>query len=232
MSIILIIIIGVVITVLGIIGYLEKLFGLEIPRVIYIIFLAIFILISGYSLYRQVTSEVKMSELELRANTIQSIQLRVSIEATTSKKPISDKRTSAGLGSAAALFTEDKTRYRFITDYQYSTQQISENTNCLTLVYEPEDPTQLYGKPIDFLDNIDVFVCNYSSFFQTARFDPGSMGNSIDITVFINGVDVVAIRDKMTSPGVLAGGQVVLDINKEFTNISEKYLERLQNKNH
>ena len=183
-----------------------------------------------FSIYRQIKSEVKVSELELKANTIQSIQLNITIKATTSEQQISEKETSVGLSSAVALFTKDKTRYRFVTNYQYSIQQVSENTKCLNLIYQPEDPTQLCGKPIDFLNNIDVFVCNYSSFFQSAGFNPGSIGNPIDITVFINGVDVIAIRDKVASPGTLAGGQAALDISKEFANISDAYSERIRKK--
>jgi len=224
------------VTALGVLGYLEKVFGFQLSQIIYIILLATFVTISigqlGFSLYRERTAKAQISELELRANTIQSIQLHVSIDAMTPSRPIGNKETSVGLMSAVALFSKDKTRYRFVTDYQYSMQQISENVNRLMLVYSPEDPTQLLGKPISYLQNMDAFKCDYSDFFRQAGFDPGSMGNPVSITVFLNGVDVVVLDDRRAAPGVLANGQATMNMSKDFAQVSNLYSSRIRAKMH
>jgi hypothetical protein len=225
------IIIAIVVATLGILGYLEKIFGRKFSRRSYVILLAVFVLFSilqlAFTLYKQINSAVQISELSLRSNTIQTIQLRVSIDATTPNRTPGDKETSIGIMNPVALFSKDMTRYRFVTDYSWSNQQISDNTSRLTLTYEPEDPTQLYGKQINFLENMDILVLNYSTFFKSINFDPGAMGNTVDITVLINGTDVFTLHN-LATPGLLASGPCNVNISEAFGNISKSYSVKLK----
>jgi hypothetical protein len=225
------IIIAIAVAILGVLGYLEKIFGRKFPRRSYIILLAVFILFSilqlAFTIYKQISSEVQISELSLRSSAIQTIQLRVSIDAITPNHMPGDKETSIGIMSSLALFSKDMTRYRFVTDYSFSNQQISDNTSRLTLIYEPEDPLQLYGRQISFLENMDTLAFDYSSFFKSINFEPGSMGNTIDVDVLLNGTYVFTLHNSAT-PGVLASGPCKVDISGAFSNISKSYSAKLK----
>ncbi len=88
---------------------------------------------------------------------IQSIILRVYIETDTQPRKVtgpSDADTSAGLQSAVALFTKNRDRIRFVTDYQFKDRQISETRRRLSFTYTPETPEQIVGKEISFLTSI------------------------------------------------------------------------------
>ncbi len=199
-------------------------------RTTYKVLLVIFIGFSSLSVYIQISSEIKTSDLELQANSIHSIQMHVSIESTTLKQPMSGKDTSVGISNAVALFSEDNTRYRFVTDYQYSTQQISENITRLDFIYNPEEPAQLSGKPISFLENMKVFACDYSSFFQLTGLQPSEINNSLSLTVFVNGIEVINIRDETVASEMLTSGQGNMDVSNEFANVNKEYFNRLKSK--
>ncbi len=173
----------------------------------------------------------EITELGRRANIIQSIELHISIDAVTTVRPTTAKSTSVGVQSAVALFSEDNTRYRFVTDYQWSIQQVSPTLRRISFVYKPEEPSQLLGHQIEFLEQMELFVCNYSGFFkQRVSDDTGSEGTYMNLTILLNGLDVITLRKRYAAPGVLFSGQAKMDMSKEFANISERYALRLRAK--
>lgn len=171
----------------------------------------------------------KVKELEQITNIIQSLELHVFVNIKTPESQITDKETSAGLSSVIALFARDKTRYRLITDFQFTVQQIAPTIKTIGFIYRPENPLQILGKQLDFLKNIDNFVCNYQNFLKTVKIDD-NLGGTIDINVFVNGVDVIALRDLSLNAGVLSGGQAMLDINESFAKIPERYIVKIKEK--
>lgn len=230
MSIILIIIFGLITLALGIIGYIEKLIRKKPTKRIYLVLLLIFITISigqiSYSLYSKLSSESQISELELKTNAIQSIQIRFDLETTNAKNK--GNNSYIGLTNQISLLTKSNIAYHFVNTIDITSTQISENVTRLNFIYEPQDPTELYGRTIGFLKDINVFVCDYSSFLLPT--ESKLISNSFDITIFINGIDVIAIHNNVTS-GVLERGQAMMDLSNEFTNIEYIYSEKLKIKN-
>ena len=169
------------------------------------------------------------AHVKRRVNVLHSIELHVSIDAVTPDRPETGKLWSLGLGSVVALFSSDMTRYRFVSDLEFCTQQISPNVNRIMFVYKPEDPTQLLGRQITFLEEIHTFVCDYSKFSRRCGFDTGNESNVVNVLVLLNGVEVVELRI-IATPGLLTSGQASFDISEAFDNISEKYALRLKAK--
>ncbi len=56
------------------------------------------------------------------------------------------------------------------------------------------------------------------------------MGNSISITVFLNGVDVIRMQDKRAGPGVIINRLTTMDISQEFADINNTYSLRIKAK--
>ncbi len=131
--------------------------------------------------------------------------------------------------SAVGLFTKDKKRYRFVTDYQFSVQQVQPTINRIMLKYEPETPTEILGNPLEVLQDIEIFACDYSGFFKTVGFATGDQGNVVTIEVLLNGVRVAHL-EKNEAPGVLAAGQCNLDVSTVFANITGLYAEQVKTK--
>lgn len=219
-------------TLFGALGYIEKIYNLQWPRKVHIGLLALFLTLSAaniiFSYYKDRASGNKIAGLERKANILHSIELHGSVDAKTPDTPVTESQTSAGMQSAVAFFTEDGTRYRFVTDFQFSQQQVAPNLRRISFVYKPEDPSQLLGRQISFLENINRFAFNYSAFFKTVGFGIGSQYNSISLTVFVNGVDLGILSDLRVDPGLVASRQVNIDVTKGFSNISQRYALQLK----
>jgi len=171
----------------------------------------------------------RINELEKKSNIIQSLELHVFVNIKTLKSQVTDRETSPGLSSAIALFTKDKMRYRFVTDFQFAMHQITPTIKRIEFIYRPENPLQILGKQIDFLKNMNKFVCNYQNFLERVKISD-KLGSTVDINVFVNGVDVITLRDLNSNAGVLSGGQAVLNINDSFEKIPERYIVKIREK--
>ena len=173
-----------------------------------------------------IKKDEEIADLNKKVNVIHTMELQVAIDLPTDPRPIGEKETSVGLSSSVALFTDEKIRYRFVTDFQYSTWQIQDNINRIMFRYEPEEPSQILGRPIEFLSDIKIFVCNYSSFLEKVGFTPGDKGSVVTIEIFLNGVRIADLKNT-ADPGVLAKGQAELDVSSIFSNITEQYSTKL-----
>ena len=138
------------------------------------------------------------------------------------------KSTSAGIQSVVALFTKEKVRHRFVTDFQFSFQQLSPNIRRAMFVYRPEEPTKILGKKIDYLNDIEMFAANFSNFIDHIGFDRKNQEHMISITVLLNGVEIVTLNNLAITEGSLYSGQLNFEITKSFQNISERYQEQIE----
>jgi len=171
----------------------------------------------------------RINELENKSNIIQSLELHVFVNIKTLESQATDRETSAGLSNAIALFAKDKTRYRFVTDFRFTIQQITPTVKRIEFIYRPEDPVQILGKQIDFLENMEKFVCNYQTFLRKVNITD-NLGSTVNINVFVNGIDVITLRDLNCNAGVLSGGQAALSINDSFKKIPERYIVKIKEK--
>lgn len=154
---------------------------------------------------------------------INSIVLQVSIETQTIASTVTDVKVSAGLGSALALFTANKTRFRFVTDFMIRDQQLTPVQRRLTFVYTPETPTELLGKPIELLASINLLAVDYAKIFATKHFDT-TIGDTIfNCSVIINGVSVATISAGVKPAGSLGTGQANLNVVEVFSKIPGAY---------
>ncbi|HOO49856.1 MAG TPA: hypothetical protein PLU81_10825 [Deltaproteobacteria bacterium] len=154
---------------------------------------------------------------------INSIALHVSIDTQTIDSTVTDVKVSAGLGSALALFTAEKTRFRFVTDFMIRDQQLTPTQRRLTFVYTPETPTELLGKPIELLASINLLAVDYAKIFKIKHFDTTLGDTFLNCSVIINGVSVVKISDRVQPTGVLGAGQTNLDVGDKFSQIPDVY---------
>lgn len=154
---------------------------------------------------------------------IRSIQLRVSIETQTGTTQFADPQTDVGLGSVIALFTRDKTRVRFVSDFRVVDHQRAPNRRRLSFVYEPESPTDILGKPIEFLASVEVLAVSYAEIFQTERFDTNNDATEFHCVVVVNGIPIAEIRSGVQPPGTLNQSQANLQVASVFSRIPETY---------
>jgi hypothetical protein len=154
---------------------------------------------------------------------IQSIRLYVSIETETTAAAVSDPQTDVGLGSVVALFTRDKTRIRFASDFKIVDHQRTSTRRRLSFVYEPETPIEVLGKPVGFLGTIDALVVNYAEIFQTERFDTQNERTEFHCAVVVNGIPIAELRAAVQPPGTLSRGQANLQVADVFGRIPDAY---------
>lgn len=88
------------------------------------LFFVVALLISIRAVANEYKNQKQINALEKRVNVINSIEIRVNLDEITEKGTPGERETSAGIQSAIALFTADKTRHRFVTDFQFSFQQM------------------------------------------------------------------------------------------------------------
>jgi hypothetical protein len=154
---------------------------------------------------------------------INSIVLQVLIETQTIVSTVTDVKVSAGLGSALALFTADKTRFRFVTDFMIRDQQLTPTLRRLTFVYTPETPTELLGKPIELLASINLLVMDYAKIFSIKHFDTTLGDTILNCYVIINGVSVATVSAGVQPTGALGAGQTNLNVGEVFSKIPDVY---------
>jgi hypothetical protein len=171
----------------------------------------------------------RISELEGHIFLINSMEIRVQIHATTTGKGRIEGGTSVGLANAIALFSKDGKRYRFITDFEFTTQQMDSVTKVLRLVYFPETPNEILGKHIQFLQDMDVLVIDYSDFLKGIHFLRKVEGTMITkVQVVINGIEALSFAASESHPGVFSEGQSSIDVGGYFLNILEEYGKRVK----
>ena len=154
---------------------------------------------------------------------IQTMVLRVFVETETPDAEPGDVQTDVGLGSVVALFTRDKTRIRFESDFRVTDQQVSRNRRRVGFVYSPETPTDILGKDVNFLATIDVLAVNRAEIFQSEKFDTSNDKTRFSCSVFVNGVNVATVDAGVQPPGALQKGQVNLDVAAAFANALHVY---------
>jgi hypothetical protein len=154
---------------------------------------------------------------------INSIVLDVSVETETAPSKPTGVQTDIGLGSALALFTRDKTRIRFVTDFQVRVQQVAETRRRIAFTYTPETPGDILGKSVDFLSAIDVLVVNYAELFATEHFDTAQTNTRLQCVVRVNGIAVSTITAGVAPTGALSMGQASLRVAEEFSVIPDTY---------
>jgi hypothetical protein len=154
---------------------------------------------------------------------INSIVLNVSVETETAPSKATEVQTDAGLSSALALFTRDKTRIRFVTDFMIRDQQVTETRRRLSFTYSPETPAAILGKPVDFLSAIDVLAVNYAEIFTTEHFDTSQTETRLQCIVMVNGISVSTINLDVKSTGTLSKGQANVSVAEAFSRIPGIY---------
>ena len=76
---------------------------------------------------------------------------------------------------------------------------------------------------------MDKFVCNYQDFLEKVKISD-NLGSTVDINVFVNGVDVITLRNLNCDARVLSGGQATLNISDSFGKIPERYIVKIKEK--
>ena len=175
--------------------------------------------------------EKKVAELETRLSLINAIDLHVFIYEKTSTKPKGEVKTGMGMQSAVAFFNENEERFRFVTDFQFSHQQIDFETNVGILKYKPENPSQIIGKDISFLENFKVLVYNYSDFLQYLGFDRKNTIHRLGIKLFINGIEIMDLKNIGHENGELYSGQLSINLEEQFEDLNKKYRDKISPEN-
>lgn len=152
---------------------------------------------------------------------INAITLRISVDTETPVTTPTEVGTDAGLQSIVGLFTKDKTRIRFATDFLLRDQQVSETHRRISFTYTPETPEEILGKPLDFLSSIDVLAVNYAEIFGIKKFDTSRSKSQLQCVVSVNGVAVATINTDIP-PGTLKG-QANFSVAQAFTSIPAAY---------
>ena len=153
---------------------------------------------------------------------IHSMTLRVTIETTTPSTAPNEAGTDAGLQSIIGLFTKDKTRIRFATNFTLQDQQVSETNRRLTFTYTPETPEEILGKPVEHLSLIDVLAVNYSEIFQIKKFDTALTPSVFQCAISVNGILVGSLKTDVP-PGTFTKGQANLVVAPAFEGIPARY---------
>jgi hypothetical protein len=154
---------------------------------------------------------------------INSMALNVSVETETAPSKLTEVQMDVGLSSTLALFTRDKTRIRFVTDFMIRDQQVTETRRRLSFSYSPETPADVLGKPVDFLSAIDVLAVNYAEIFATEHFDTSQTETRLQCAVMVNGIAVGTINLGVKPTGTLSKGQANVSVAETFSKIPSVY---------
>jgi len=147
---------------------------------------------------------------------------------TPVSNPEPQAATGAGLSSVVALFSNQGVRFRFVTDFMFSEQQVTPTVKRVSFVYKPESPNQILGQRIGLLANMKTFACKYSDFFRTIHFETGHQPIKLNIVVILNGVETIVIPNRMAAAGVIANGQAQMDVGELFRLIDQKYAQKIK----
>jgi len=154
---------------------------------------------------------------------IHSLSIRVFIDTDTPAAESSHVETDVGLGSIIALFTRDKSRFRFKSDFTLRDQQVSKTRRQIGFVYTPEIPAQILGKEVDFLGNVEVLAVNYSDIFRTIGLKTKDKNARLQCAILLNGVEVGNFDVGENPPGTLDAGQANLVVAEAFSRIPATY---------
>ncbi len=156
---------------------------------------------------------------------IRSLELRVAMDMFVPDGENIVEGTSVGLTNVVGLFSLDKTRYRFISDYKFLISKIEPDKQRLTLVYQPETPDQIMGKKIDFLRDMKILAINYSDFLKTIKLKIDQDKPIIfNVDVILNGVKVISISNNVLA-STICNGQASMEIGKYFQDVDKIYHE-------
>lgn len=170
----------------------------------------------------------RTQSLEKRISFISTLELRVVIEESTIPTSTTTKETSMGIQSVVALFDQNKKRFRLMTDFQFAEQQLTQTLRKIFFIYKPEDPSQLLGKPIDLLNNMQVFAVNYSNMPEVFDITKSTKNHNVSIWIYLNGVELPILQNYKLRQGELYQGQINITIASKFSNISERYKKLTQ----
>ncbi len=157
---------------------------------------------------------------------IHSLVIRISLEVETPETNPTEKLTDVGYQSLVALFTADKTRIRFATDFMIHDQQVGPKTRRLSLVYTPETPNEIQGREIAFLESISLLAVNYVDLLKLERFALNGEAVELTFVVELNGVEIGGIRT-IDKNKTLTAGQSNLDVTELFKEIPEQYRKKV-----
>ncbi|MGX1927759.1 hypothetical protein [Flagellimonas sp. 2504JD4-2] len=169
----------------------------------------------------------RLKELETRVRIIHSVEVHMFIDEKTTDRDIGELKSNMGISFAIAFFNEKNERFRFVTDGTFSNQQINKNTNRGTLKFRPENPSQVLGKNISFLESFEVLVYNFSESYQYFEFDKINKTHRITLHFYLNGTKVLDLRNIPHDNGKLSEGQLSLDLKNEFSKLEEKYQDKI-----
>lgn len=169
----------------------------------------------------------KLKDLESRVSIINSIEAHMFIDEKTTDKDVGDLKNNMGITFAIAFFNKNNERYRFVTDGVFSNQQINRNTNRATLIFRPENPSQILGKRISFVESFEVLAYNFSESYQYFEFEKTNKTHRITIHFYLNGTKVLDLRNIPHDDGKLSEGQLSLNLKNEFSNFEEQYQEKI-----
>jgi hypothetical protein len=156
---------------------------------------------------------------------IQSLVLRIAIEQESST--LVEAGDDFGLQSFIALFTSDKKRIRFGSDYLVTYTPIEPKTNRISFVYTPESPEEILGKEIEFLASVERLAVNFSSIFEQTKFTQNSEAQmTVKFSVQVNGIPLGQITSTVAAP-VLLKGQANMDVAAFFKQLPAAYALKL-----
>ena len=167
----------------------------------------------------------KAKKLEQKSKIISSLEFRMFVDEITPSSSLTDKETSAGIQSVVGLFDVSNTRYRFVTDFQFSVQQIQKNRRRVSFVYKPEEPYQVLGKNIDLLSKVSVFAFDFSKIPEIFGEPTTEKTFLVTCFMYLNGVQISIFDDYSLPKGRLYKGQVDIPVSSQFVNIEKKYSE-------
>lgn len=209
--------------------FIFKRFPLLIKRknTITLVIVILQILVSGTLV---IISQLNSRELNSRLKIINSIEIRSEIDFPTLNS-VSEKYTNSGISSSIALFDSNRERYRFITDFQWSGQQITTNTHRIYFTYKPENPEQILGKPLTSLENIQHLAIRYDWFVKNYLNTPLDITGTttLNYKFFVNGVNIGTYKSSVKNDLLYNSTSTLLtNISPFLKNIDKKYLEAIK----
>jgi len=152
---------------------------------------------------------------------IRLMEFKISIDSTPEPGTKIRDGTSFGLSNVIVLFSKNKTRYRFITDYYYTISKLPSEQQRLTLNYIPEDGNQLIGEKIEVLKEMNTFMINFSEFLREINLNVDrSKLVILNWDMIINNIKVFSTSVNVPASTIL-DGQAEMDIN--FEDIEQTY---------
>jgi hypothetical protein len=169
-----------------------------------------------------------ITSLEKKLNVINSLNIFVKIKIKTQPSEITPKQTSTGLQNILGLFTNDSTRYRFATNFQFSTEQKKSDTKYIYFEYLPEDPKVLYSKSIELLENFSTIGFDFKNIFKRLKIISSNSVYEISLSLVLNGVEIVNSDKFVVTHEQINSGTFSYEIPQLFKGVNEKYTENFR----